>query len=839
MNTTHPAAEFIVAMFGPHQNGRVYVASLPNIKNEGESEERHILTRSSVQISDFTRRHDRPGEGCFVCVNPIKNKATRRAEETVVLIICAHSDIDFSQVEETPEEIERVIAALPWPPSRVHHSGHGLHLYWFLQTALAASPENNVRHKRLLAQIASLLGGDPAACLIPQLMRLPGTTNSKNGEKHEVRVLSDRADLRYEYAELEQQVATTPTPLLHRKSTGPKSGNGASPDNPFLAFAAAYGETPLDVDQLLAGMVYLGAGGGGNAHDTLLRCSAALLTRGEERESVIERCLAALVLAAARSGRSIDPAREQVIIAGMCDSWIAKISEREREPENAPPPPPPPPDDVSTKPTDKTIPAEPTTAPIDLWNKLNPPPLPHGLLPSVIEDFAFEQGATMGADPAGLATAALTICAAAIPDRIKLKVKQHSGWTEATRLWVGLVGDPSTKKSPIVHQVARPLQRIDAALYYAYAAAKAQWDALDRDTKRTTPPPPHTRVKIDDATVEAAQEILRDSPDGVLYLRDELSGFFGSMDKYTNPRSTVGDRGFWLQAYNGDAYTYDRIKRGSGYIEHLSVSVLGGIQPEAMRKLAEDSVDDGLIQRITPIILRRGEVGRDEPMSEATMNYELLVERLHQMQQGANDVVLDNAAREVRQELERKHHELSELELTNKKLGAHIGKYDGIFARLCLLWHCIDSAGVVPSPQITGACARKVADFLSRFLLPHAIAFYSSIYGLSDDHDRLTAIAGYILAHKIERLTNRVVQRGNCNMRGLRRHEVENICHQLSAFGWVTEAQRRRVSDPPRWDVNPEVHRLYRERAEQEATRRRQAREAIANIFAQPKEEGA
>src|SRR5262249_45448389 len=278
-----------------------------------------------------------------------------------------------------------------------------------------------------------------------------------------------------------------------------------------------------------------------------------------------------------------------------------------------------------------------------------------------------------------LAAAALAVCAAAVPDRIKLKIKQHSSWVEATRLWVGLVGDPSTKKSPIIRQVVRPLQRVDAALYHTYAAAKARWDALDRNTKRTTPPPPQTRIKIDDATVEAAQEILRDSPDGVLYLRDELSGFFGSMDKYAGARGAFGDRGFWLQAYNGDAYTYDRIKRGSGYVKHLSVSVLGGIQPEAMRKLVEDSVDDGLIQRIISIMLHYGEVGRDEPMSQATLNYELLVDRLHHMQQLASDVVLDNVAREVRQELERKHHELNKFEPVNKKLGAHIGKYDGIF----------------------------------------------------------------------------------------------------------------------------------------------------------------
>jgi uncharacterized protein DUF3987 len=821
----HPAAEFIATLFGPHKDGRVNIVSLPNIK-DGKTDGAPIYTRSSKQITDFVTRHDRSGFGCFVCVNPIKDKATRRAEETVIQIVCAHTDIDFSQVEETPEEIEYVVAGLPWPPSRVHHSGHGLHLYWFLLIALAASPENKARHKQLLSRIAELLGGDPAACLIPQLMRLPGTTNSKFGERHPVRVLCDRADLRYEYAELERQVAATPAPLLHRK-TAPKDGNGASPDNPFLAFAAAYAEaTPLDVDQLLADMVYRGAGGGGNGHDTLLRCTAALLTRGEKREVVVERCLAALALAAARSALTIDPAREQRIIEGMCDSWIAKHPGEEK---------PPPADDSPTKPD---APAEPATIPVDLWSTFDPPRLPHGLLPSVIENFAFEQGATMGVDPAGLAAAALAVCAAAVSDRIQLRVKRYGGWNEATRLWVGLVGDPSTKKSPMIYQTVRPLERIDAALWHTYIAAKTEWDALDKETKRATPPPPQIRVKLDDATVEAAQEVLRDSTDGVLYLRDELSGFFGSLDKYAGYRGAANDRGFWLQAYNGGSYTFDRVKRGSGRIEHLSVSVLGGIQPEPMRKLAADTVDDGLIQRLVPIMLRPGGVGRDEEMSSAVESYETLVEQLHQMQPPAlNDVGLDDAARKIREEMERKHCELAMIEIINKKLSAHVGKYDGIFARLCLLWHCIENPHTEPPLQISAACTRRVADFLLHFLLPHAIAFYANIYGLSDDHDRLTAVAGYILAHKVERLTNRVIQRGDSTMRGLKRHEIENVCYQLNALGWITEAQQRRLTDPPRWDVNPEVHRLFQERAKREAARRNRMVEAIAEAVKSRKED--
>ena len=53
------------------------------------------------------------------------------------------------------------------------------------------------------------------------------------------------------------------------------------------------------------------------------------------------------------------------------------------------------------------------------------------------------------------------------------------------------------------------------------------------------------------------------------------------------------DRGFWLQAFNGGPYIVDRISRKSGLIPNLSVSLLGGIQPEPLRRIADEAVDDG------------------------------------------------------------------------------------------------------------------------------------------------------------------------------------------------------------------------------------------------------
>ena len=51
------------------------------------------------------------------------------------------------------------------------------------------------------------------------------------------------------------------------------------------------------------------------------------------------------------------------------------------------------------------------------------------------------------------------------------------------------------------------------------------------------------------------------------------------------------------------------------------------------------------------------------------------------------------ALQRLRQELERKHLDLMRVEAVNRKLAAHIGKYDGLFARLCVVWHSVENVG--------------------------------------------------------------------------------------------------------------------------------------------------
>lgn len=670
-----------------------------------------------------------------------------------------------------------------------------LHLHWRLSEA-TERPADHAKLKRARELAAHFVGSDTTNIPLVHPIRWPGSWHRKsNARMAQIIALNEAAEIDLEDALERLQEASGALPL--QGGTMPASG----PQNGHYDMMQQ-GKSADDYARLLWGMK----------------------TDGEKHVSV--RGVAASMAAQGCTQRFVEgfikehcPVYDRNVQASI-DSAFQKYAKAQEPVSDA--------------------------DPVDLWGSFDPPELPADLLPPIIEQFARANGDQMGADPAGLAVAALVTCAAAIPDRVQIKVKRHDDWKESARLWAALMGPPSAKKSPIISAATGPLRRLDVEMMREWQKRVAEYDALSPDEKKGRQRPPQTRLRFEDTTVEAAQQVLEGSPWGVLMLHDELSGFFGAMDKYGNGKGAQADRAFWLRSFNGGQFALNRVVRGAVIIENLSVSMLGGIQPEPLRKIAGDAVDDGLLQRLFPIMLRNATMGRDEPMPPVNGRYRSLIEKLHKLVPpgwlGAGILEFDEGAQRIRRDLEAKHLELQSLETINRKLASHIGKYDGLFARLCVVWHCVeyvqgdllceapgfDSEGLPAT--VTEATAQRVAEFLHRFLLAHAIAFYSGVLGLSDDHDRLTAIAGHILAHKLGRITNRDVQRGDKTMRGLREFEIRPLLEQLAALGWLDKLEGPRPSSAPHWQVNPKVHQKFADRGQRETQRRQEARKTIQEL---------
>lgn len=122
----------------------------------------------------------------------------------------------------------------------------------------------------------------------------------------------------------------------------------------------------------------------------------------------------------------------------------------------------------------------------------------------------------------------------------------------------------------------RVRQRIGAVMKWAIAQGWRQdnpAENIDKALPKVDKSPIRQRLRVSDATTEKMAELLSQTSRGLLMYRDELSGWLGGMDRYSNR----GDRPFWLEAYGGRSFTVDRKSAPDPIIvDRLSVAVIGG-----------------------------------------------------------------------------------------------------------------------------------------------------------------------------------------------------------------------------------------------------------------------
>ena len=115
----------------------------------------------------------------------------------------------------------------------------------------------------------------------------------------------------------------------------------------------------------------------------------------------------------------------------------------------------------------------------------------------------------------------------------------------------------------------------------------AEW--VKHDKRGAEPTPPQlASFYIGDATLEAVGVLLDTNPRGLLQMRDELSGWLGGFDKYSEGNEAAQ----WLEFHSGNSVRIDRKggEKKTIYIPRALVSVTGTIQEPVLRNLL--AVDD-------------------------------------------------------------------------------------------------------------------------------------------------------------------------------------------------------------------------------------------------------
>ncbi len=384
---------------------------------------------------------------------------------------------------------------------------------------------------------------------------------------------------------------------------------------------------------------------------------------------------------------------------------------------------------------------------------------------------------------------AIIASASVIGNTISIRPKRHDDWFVVANLWGAIVGRPGILKTPALTEALKPLYRLAAKAKEEFnlrlkdyqfnqllleAKKKKLTDDLKKAIKNSQTTdhlreqlieddkePREKRYVVNDSSVEKLGELLNQNPKGLLLCRDELIGWFQSLDR----DGREGDRAFFLETWNGyGSYVFDRISRGTIHILSLTLSMIGGIQPGPLSSylyhtLSGGMKDDGLLQRFQLIVypdITKEWINVDRwPDNDAKNRVYNLFKSLDQLEPahiGAS-IDLDSKLAYLRYEdnaqafFDEWRMDLEVTLRSNKiehpALEAHLSKYRSLMPSLSLIFHLIDYCdGKTTKTNSISLHSAQLAAAWCSFLLEHA----KRIYGIAirSEIRKAKTIANYL-----------------------------------------------------------------------------------------------
>ncbi|WP_292455018.1 YfjI family protein [Methylibium sp.] len=252
-------------------------------------------------------------------------------------------------------------------------------------------------------------------------------------------------------------------------------------------------------------------------------------------------------------------------------------------------------------------------------------PFPLDALPDAFRPWAGDVADRMQCPLDFVAVPMLVGASMLVARRISIMAQARTDWRERANLWALIVGRPGAMKSPAMQQALAPLERMEVRAALAHTAEMEAFkvdvlahklrsdvgektakgilsknrDADVREHLSGDEPmaPTWPRYLVNDLTYEKLGALLSENPEGVLSVRDEMRGLFLHLAR----EESAPARAFYLQAWSGGRYTFDRIGRGTVTVEDARLSMIGCIQPGPLSELVQQarrgSSDDGMLDR--------------------------------------------------------------------------------------------------------------------------------------------------------------------------------------------------------------------------------------------------
>lgn len=175
-------------------------------------------------------------------------------------------------------------------------------------------------------------------------------------------------------------------------------------------------------------------------------------------------------------------------------------------------------------------------------------------------------------------------------------------------LFLVLIGEPSSGKTPPLKEMEKPLQKADVESDHIYREQRQEYDNMMQltaeDRKEQGLPekpekPVHHEILVIDSTIEKLFSIMKENPHGILLFINELSKLVMNLNRY----GKGSDEAYYIEFYDGNQVKMERKTTGD-YINILRpyVSIIGGTQPGLLKKMfSGDKEASGFASRFLKI----------------------------------------------------------------------------------------------------------------------------------------------------------------------------------------------------------------------------------------------
>ena len=467
------------------------------------------------------------------------------------------------------------------------------------------------------------------------------------------------------------------------------------------------------------------------------------------------------------------------------------------------------------------------------------PVFPLETLPIQWQEWASRAAAAAGVPVDYVILPLLAICSSLIGN--SRRIQAASAWSEPLSLWTGVVGYSGTGKTPGLGVSLNVLAQIERARVPTVEQARrehkvraqkarANFKKWQQDAAKgnnasmpaeAEAPGPFVapRFYTNDATIEMVGVLLGVSPRGLLIVRDELSGIFANLNRYSTGGS---DRPFWLESWNGKPYSIDRIGRAPITIPSLLVGITGGFQPDKLAATFSGD-DDGFYARM---LFGWPEEAHYMPLSDAMKEEDPELEetflRLINLPQHEKPlrIPLSEEGRRAFEKFRERHHNAKELLEGRQreqwaKAQTHILRLAGTLAFMD--W-------AMPAPTASSnradfnAILKNAAEpseiglrFIAaairmwdQYFWPHALAAVR-LMGTTDRHKNCRRALKWILSTG-RMLVSRENLRVEAFARSLDAQGIDALIKHLERAGWLRPASVNKQGPgrpANRWEVNP------------------------------------